>query len=78
MSAQCTTNPSSVYMMLMHTYIGAGTIPVYSSSKFAVVGMHEALRLELENAGLSKTIGMTLVCPYFVKTRMAADVDAGK
>ena len=41
----------------------------YSASKFAVVGMSEALRLELSDTGVS----VSLLCPGFVDTPMAAD-----
>ncbi len=42
-----------------------GTVP-YSASKFAVVGLSEAMRPELER----DEIGVTVVCPHFTNTRI--------
>lgn len=44
------------------------TVP-YSTTKFAVVGLSEALSLELHSRG----VGVTAVCPGAVKTRLMAD-----
>lgn len=44
----------------------AGAGGIYASSKFAVVGMSEALREDLEPHG----IGVSVLCPGFVKTRI--------
>ena len=48
----------------------AGFLPaaggIYATSKFAVVGMSEALRADLEPHG----IGVSVLCPGFVKTRI--------
>jgi NAD(P)-dependent dehydrogenase (short-subunit alcohol dehydrogenase family) len=45
---------------------GLGFSP-YSASKFAVVNMSEGLRLQLKPLG----IGVTVVCPGFVRTRIS-------
>ena len=39
---------------------------IYVTTKFALVGMSESLRQDLEPHG----IGVTVLCPSFVKTRM--------
>ncbi|MFC4014255.1 SDR family NAD(P)-dependent oxidoreductase [Nonomuraea purpurea] len=49
--------------------IGAGVGPMYTSSKFAVVGLSEALRHQLEAAG--HKVGVTVLCPGGVATNMA-------
>jgi len=46
--------------------VGAGGMVSYCTSKFAVVGMSEALRFELASRG----IGVTVVCPGFVDTKI--------
>src|SRR3954467_9286013 len=46
---------------------GLGFSP-YVASKFAVVGMSEGLAMQLRPYG----IGVTIVCPYFVRTRIGA------
>ncbi len=46
-------------------YFGSANLPAYSASKFAVVGLHEALETEFASVdGWSPS--MTLVCPYFI------------
>jgi NAD(P)-dependent dehydrogenase (short-subunit alcohol dehydrogenase family) len=47
--------------------IGAPGLVAYSTTKFALVGLTEALRLEVADAG----VGVTLVCPGFVRTHFA-------
>ncbi|GAA0942560.1 SDR family NAD(P)-dependent oxidoreductase [Nonomuraea longicatena] len=49
--------------------IGAGVGPMYTSSKFAVVGLSESLRHQLESAG--HPIGVTALCPGGVATNIA-------
>ncbi|XP_076333022.1 epidermal retinol dehydrogenase 2-like isoform X2 [Tachypleus tridentatus] len=48
----------------------------YCASKFAVVGLEDALRLELK-AGGYKGIKSTLVCPFFINTGMFAGAKPG-
>ena len=52
----------------------AGLIPApgmvaYTTTKFAAVGFAEALRLDLDGTG----VGVTVVCPGFVRTNLARD-----
>lgn len=47
--------------------IGAPGMVAYSTTKFALVGFTEALRLELAD----ENVGVTLVCPGFVRTNFA-------
>jgi len=42
----------------------------YCSSKFAAVGLDEALKIELKVMGHDKYINTTVVCPYFISTGM--------
>jgi len=49
----------------------AGGTGVYTTSKFAVVGLSEALRLDLE----SENIGVSVLCPGFVNSKI---YDCGK
>jgi NAD(P)-dependent dehydrogenase (short-subunit alcohol dehydrogenase family) len=44
----------------------AGASPAYDASKYAVVGIAEGLRAELDGSG----IGVTLLCPGLVNTRI--------
>ncbi|MEE4299946.1 MAG: SDR family NAD(P)-dependent oxidoreductase [Pseudomonadales bacterium] len=44
----------------------AGASPAYDATKYAVVGIAEGLRAELEGTG----IGVTLLCPGLVNTRI--------
>ncbi len=48
--------------------VGAPGMVAYSTSKFALVGFAEALRLEVAHAG----VGVTLLCPGFVRTNFAS------
>ena len=47
-------------------YVASEGLAAYSATKFAVVGLSEALRDELRRYG----IGVTAVCPGFVATRI--------
>lgn len=47
--------------------VGAPALVAYTTTKFAVVGFAEALRLELAGTG----VGVTTVCPGFVRTNFA-------
>ncbi|WP_082833263.1 SDR family NAD(P)-dependent oxidoreductase [Rhodococcus sp. LB1] len=47
---------------------GAATMSPYVASKFAVLGMSENLEIELRTAG--ESIGVSVLCPGPVKTRM--------
>ena len=47
-------------------YVASEGLAAYSTTKFAVVGLSEALRNELRRYG----IGVTAVCPGFVATRI--------
>lgn len=49
--------------------IGAGVGAMYTASKFAVVGLSEALRRQLETGG--HPIGVTVLCPGGVATNIA-------
>ncbi|MEO3796430.1 SDR family NAD(P)-dependent oxidoreductase [Nonomuraea sp. B10E15] len=49
--------------------IGAGVGPMYTSSKFAVVGLSESLRHQLETAG--HPVGVTVLCPGGVASNIA-------
>ena len=42
----------------------------YCSSKFAAIGIHEALKTELRSQGHGDYIKTTVVCPYFINTGM--------
>lgn len=48
---------------------GAPTMSPYVASKFAVLGMSENLEIELRTAG--ESVGVSVLCPGPVKTRMA-------
>jgi len=48
----------------------SGTVGAYSASKFGLVGMSEALRRELAPHG----IGVSILCPGLVSTRIGANV----
>ena len=47
--------------------VGAPGMVAYTTTKFALVGFAEALRLEVASAG----VAVTLVCPGFVRTNFA-------
>ena len=48
--------------------IGTPRLSDYSASKFATIGFHEALDLELSAQGYANKIHTTLVCPYVLNT----------
>ena len=48
-------------------------LAVYNASKFAVVGMSAAVRLELQNTGVS----VTTVLPSAVRTELSSGIDLG-
>lgn len=48
----------------------------YCSSKFAAVGLDEALRVELYAQGYSDFVKTTCVCPYFISTGMFEGVQS--
>lgn len=48
--------------------VAAPRLSDYSATKFAAVGFDEALRLELAKTGTA--IQTTLVCPFYVRTKM--------
>lgn len=50
-------------------FVGLPGGSTYASSKWAVIGFSESLRLELKHMGL-KDIGVTTVCPSYVDTGM--------
>ncbi|GAB4170367.1 MAG: SDR family oxidoreductase [Calditrichia bacterium] len=52
--------------------IGVNRLADYSSSKFAVFGMHESLRMEIRR--MKWPIKLTIVCPYYIDTGMFAGV----
>ncbi|MBI5622680.1 MAG: SDR family NAD(P)-dependent oxidoreductase [Elusimicrobia bacterium] len=49
--------------------LGVPGMAAYSASKHAVIGFGESLRLELRKSG-RMGVGVTIVCPSFVKTGM--------
>jgi NAD(P)-dependent dehydrogenase (short-subunit alcohol dehydrogenase family) len=63
---------------ILNTASAAGLFPVpgmsaYSTSKFAVVGLSQQLRYELAHVG----VGVTVLCPGVLKTRMAHAAGVG-
>lgn len=52
--------------------IGVNGLADYSASKFAAVGFHEALRMELRSQ--KSRVRTTVVCPFFIDTGMFAGV----
>ena len=50
-------------------FIGVPYMPAYCAAKWGVLGMTEALRLEMKTLG-HKGIGFTVFCPSFVATGM--------
>jgi short-subunit dehydrogenase len=56
-----------VFVASLAGLVGAPTLVAYTTTKFAVVGFAEALRLELAGSG----VGVTTVCPGFVRTNFA-------
>ena len=54
----------------MAGHAGQKKLVDYCSSKFAAVGLDEALKIELKVMGHDKYINTTVVCPYFISTGM--------
>ncbi|RWS17858.1 Short-chain dehydrogenase/reductase family 16C member 6-like protein [Dinothrombium tinctorium] len=50
-------------------FFGASNLSDYAGSKYAATRFHECLQLELLDAGYDG-INFTLVCPYFMNTKM--------
>eukprot|EP01097_Dermamoeba_algensis_P002498 TRINITY_DN1991_c0_g1_i1.p1 TRINITY_DN1991_c0_g1~~TRINITY_DN1991_c0_g1_i1.p1 ORF type:complete len:304 (-),score=65.70 TRINITY_DN1991_c0_g1_i1:222-1133(-) len=50
--------------------VGVPSLSDYCASKFACLGFHQAIRLELVRMGLGDKILTTAVCPYFIDTRL--------
>lgn len=55
--------------------MGGYKLTDYSSSKFAVVGFSESLRVELKSLNPANKIVVSLVCPFHVKTPMFNGVE---
>jgi len=55
---------------------GTNKLVDYCSSKFAAVGLDEALRVELFVQGHSEYIKTTVICPYYISTGMFAGVQS--
>jgi len=53
---------------------GTNKLVDYCSSKFAAVGLDEALRVELFTQGHSEYIKTTCICPYYISTGMFSGV----
>merc|ERR1719481_763062 len=53
---------------------GTNKLVDYCSSKFAAVGLDEALRVELFTQGHSEYIKTSCVCPYYISTGMFSGV----
>ena len=55
---------------------GTNKLVDYCSSKFAAVGLDEALKVELNMQGHDSYIKTTVVCPYYINTGMFAGVQS--
>jgi len=55
---------------------GTNKLVDYCASKFACVGLDEALRVELAVQGNSQYIKTTVVCPYYISTGMFSGVSS--
>ena len=51
-------------------FLGGELVTDYCSTKFAVYGLSESLRVELKNLNKNNKITVTTVCPCHVKTKM--------
>lgn len=58
----------------MYGYVTTPRCAAYHTTKFALIGLSEALRMEYCRAGL----GVTVLCPGFVKTAFFARTSTGK
>lgn len=59
-----------VTMSSVMSLVGSAGLTDYCASKWAVTGLHEALRLELVRLKCDKEIDTLLICPYAVNTGM--------
>ena len=57
-------------------FSGSPKLVDYCSSKFAAVGLDEALRLEVKHQNLDQYIKTTVICPFYISTGMFAGVDS--
>jgi short-subunit dehydrogenase len=60
-----------VNMSSVSGFVGAPGMSTYSASKFAVTGLSESLRVELHR----HSIGVSTICPGFVKTPIQSKVE---
>lgn len=60
----------------MAGFSGINKLVDYCASKFAAVGLDEALRVELKVRGHSSYIKTTAICPYYISTGMFAGVQS--
>lgn len=58
-----------VFMASASSFLGVPGLAAYAATKHAVIGLAESLRLELRRRG-TLGVGMTIVCPGFVRTQM--------
>lgn len=68
-------NGHIVTIASMAGHAGVQYLTDYCSSKFAAVGTHEALKVELMCQGITG-IDLTCICPYFINTGMFAGVSS--
>ena len=57
-------------------HAGTNKMVDYCASKFANIGMDEAMKVELMVQGLDTDITTTVVCPYYISTGMFAGVQS--
>ena len=60
----------------MAGHSGMSKLVDYCSSKFAAVGLDDALKVELKVQGHDDYIKTTVVCPYYISTGMFAGVQS--
>merc|ERR1719158_1404152 len=65
-----TTSGHIVTVASLAGHSGTNKLVDYCASKFANIGMDEALKVELMVQGLDSTIKTTVVCPYYISTGM--------
>ncbi|NXM73673.1 RDHE2 dehydrogenase, partial [Serilophus lunatus] len=58
-------------------FLGLYRVTDYSASKFAVIGLMEAINSELYHEG-KHGIKTTIICPYFVNTRLSKGFQSAK
>ncbi|MBI4422927.1 MAG: SDR family NAD(P)-dependent oxidoreductase [Elusimicrobia bacterium] len=58
-----------VFMASASSFTGVPGLAVYAATKHAIIGLAESLRLELRRRGCL-SVGVTIVCPGFVRTAM--------